>query len=149
MATFDSLVGEHIFGCVPLKPRHPFDEDADGVCFMLDDTTYLVFEDPSDGYRSSAGPILSFDGAPYALGGDGGGYPEYLKEPVLCTHRTTGEDEYEDGADILEVRSKETGALIFAVGTRNCDDYYPSFVNSWTPEGLSANSKARIAESAQ
>jgi hypothetical protein len=143
---FSDLVGEHVFNIVPATARHPFDADADGVCFVLDDTTYLVFEDPGDGYRSSAGPLLSWEGGAYEIGGGGWSFPTYIREPVSCSHRTTGKDEWEDGADILEVRSKATGELIFEVGTANCDDYYPSFVNAWHPEGLSANAKQEVAE---
>lgn len=146
MTTFADLAGDHVFGIVPTKARHPFSNDADGVCFVLDETTYLVFEDPSDGYRSSAGPVLSWEGGAYEIGYDGYDFPNYIREPVVCTHRTTGKDEWEDGADILEVRSKETGELIFEVGTANTDDYYPSFVNSWNPAGLSANTRARLAD---
>jgi hypothetical protein len=78
--TFAGMAGEHVFGIVPTKAHHPFSNDADGVCFVLDDTTYLVFEDPSDGYRSNAGPILSWQGGAYEIGYEGYGFPEYLRE---------------------------------------------------------------------
>lgn len=134
------LVGEHVFKYVPKTDiRHPLCNDASGVLFGLDDTIYLVFEEESDGYRSSAGPLLSFVGSAYELGGS---YHEYLSEPVICSHGTRGQ--YGGESDALEVRSKETGGLIFRVGTDNVDDYYPSFVVEWRPENLSANSKARI-----
>lgn len=141
MSNWAELVGEHVFEIVPLKACHPFDSDADGVCFTLSNRTYLIFEDPSDGYRSTAGPILSYEGSAYELGSSGVSFPNYIKEPVICSHRTKGEYSSED--DVLEVRSKETGELIFEVGTDSCDDYYPSFVNRWNPAGLSANAKVR------
>ena len=140
MATFKELVGEHIFKYVPkLDVRHPLSSDANGVLFGLDNMVYLVFEDENDGYRSCAGPLLSFEGAAYELGGS---YHEYLREAVVCSHGTRCE--YGE-ADTLEVRSKETGDLIFRVGTDNTDDYYPSFVVEWRPENLSANSATRLA----
>lgn len=141
MADISEIVGEKVFAIVPLKAAHPFDSEADGVAFTLDDTSYLAFEDPNDGYRSSLGSLLSFPGPLYSLGGST--YPEYLHEKVICGHVATCE--YGDGADILEVRSAETGAVIFRVGTTNVDDSYPSFVNEWMPSGLSANAKERLA----
>jgi hypothetical protein len=137
MTQFSDLVGEHLFNIVPTKARHPFSNEADGVCFCLDDRTYLVFEDPDDGYRSTAGPILSWEGGAYALGYDGHSFPDYIRETVICSHRTKGSYGNED--NVLEVRSKTTGKLIFEVGTEDVDDYYPCFVNRWHPEGLKAN----------
>lgn len=134
------LAGERILEAVPnLEVRHPFDPDASGACFTLDGRTYLVFEDPSDGYRSTASPLMSFAGSAYELGGNW--FATYIHEPVLCSHRTIAEFGGED--DVLEMRSKETGALIFAIGTSNVDDYYPSFTAEWTPQNLSANAKTR------
>jgi hypothetical protein len=143
---FSDLVGEHIFGIVPAEARHPFSGEASGVCFVLDDTSYLVFENPDDGYRSNAGPILSWEGGAYELGYEGYSFPTYLREPVVCSHRTTAE--YSGESDILQVRSKETGEVIFEVGTDHTDDYYPSFVNTWNPAGLSANAKLRVKDDA-
>jgi hypothetical protein len=135
------LVGERVLEIVPnLNLRHPLSQDASGVLFTLDRTTYLVFEDLDDGYRSHAGPILSYEGAAYELGYDGYGSPVYIREKVICSHRTNGE--YSGEADVLEMRSAETGALVFAIGTENTDDYYPSYFCAWHPEGLSANAKA-------
>ncbi len=146
MTKFSDLVGEHEFGLVPIMDlRHPMSSDATGVLFVLDQTTYLVFEDPSDGYRSNAGPILSYTGGAYELGySDYGSRLHHLKEPVLCTHRTSGQ--YGGTDDVLEVRSKETGAVIFEVGTENVDDYYPGYHVRWLPENLSANTKSRLTE---
>ena len=129
------LVGEAVLGIVPMTDiRHPFDADASGVMFSIDQTTYLVFEDPNDGYRSAAGPLLHFAGDAYQLGTPNS---QYIREPVLISHRTRGEYSGED--DVIEMRSKSTGQLIFEVGTTNVDDYYPSFHCAWHPEGLAAN----------
>lgn len=134
MSELKDLVGEHEFTLVPkLDVRHPISVDANGAMFGLDDTIYLIFEDENDGYRSSAGPLLSFKGSAYQLGGS---YHEYLKERVLCEHETQGE--YGEN-DVLRVISIATGRVIFRVGTTNVDDYYPSFVAEWQPENLSAN----------
>jgi hypothetical protein len=145
MTTLADLAGKHVFLIVPKDIRHPLVADASGILFVLDDTTYLVFEDPNDGYRSMAGPVLSYQGSGYELGYDGYDFPTYIREAVTCTHRTTGRDEFEDGADILEVRSDATGEIIFEVGTDNVGDYYPSYACRWNPAGLSANAKQEAA----
>lgn len=134
------LVGEHVLEIVPMDISHPTDASASGIMFTLDDVTYLVFENPSDGYRSSVGVVLSFNGDAYELGGDK--WPTNIREPVICSHRTN----YEHGgeSDMLEMRSKETGALIFSIGTENTDDYYPYYRSEWSPEELSGNAKERL-----
>lgn len=137
-----SLAGAGILEMVPMKATHPFDPDADGVCFTLNNVTYLAFEDPSDGYRSSLGQLLTVDGPAYSIGGDTN--IVYIKEAVDCSY--VEQTEGHDGADILEMRSKETGQIVFRIGTDNSDDYYPWFVNEWHPENLSVNSKTRASD---
>jgi hypothetical protein len=133
MTELKDLVGRHKLDWVPRTDvRHPFDPDANGIVFSLDGTIYLVFEDPSDGYRSNAGPILEFKGGLYELGGVS---PEYLFEKyVLASHETQGE--YGGENDILVLRDELTGHEIMRVGTSNVDDYYPSFVSWWNPSGV-------------
>ena len=137
------LVGEHLFRFTPKTDlRHPIDADAGGVMFGLDDVVYLIFEDPSDGYRSHAGPILAFKGDAYQLGGS---YHEYIHDQrVICSHETKGQ--YGDAADMLCVRSAKTGEVIFRVGTNNVDDYYPYFVVEWFPQALDANQAAQTQQ---
>lgn len=141
MTEFSEITGPAMLATVPnMNVRHPVDADASGVMFTLDNRTYLIFEDPSDGYRSSAGPILSFDGDVYSLGGNDN-HPIYINEPVICRHAVSGE--YGSTDDILELISVETGNVVFRVGTFNTDDYYPSFKCEWSPENLSVNAKTR------
>jgi len=133
---FADLIGEAEFTIVPLSPRHPFDNDANGVAFMLGDTMFFCFEDPDDGYRSTAGPLLTGQGDAYAFGS---GYTtQYIKEPVLVAHI---DDNY---WDILRVTSRITGQVIFEIGTSNVDDYYPCYHEERNPAGLSANARVRI-----
>jgi hypothetical protein len=130
MATVVSLadlVGQHVLVTAPnLMVRHPFDPDASGVAFTLDDKSYLAFEDPNDNYRSSLGVLFCFAGDLYQLGGF---YPEYVRLPVLASMSA------KPGDDILELRDQATGQVVFRIGTANTDDYYPYYVASWTPVG--------------
>lgn len=129
--TLRDLVGSRVMDYTPTTDvRHPFDADCCGIAFTLDGVTYLCFEDGNDGYRSCAGPLLSYPGMPYEMGGWQG---EYVRWPVLCSWRDREEGEWGGSAEILEVRLAETGVLILQVGTANSDDYYPSFVAQYTP----------------
>jgi hypothetical protein len=130
------LAGESTFTIAPLSPRHPFDPDAAGVAFMLNDLLFFCFENPDDGYRSHAGPLMVAKCDPYDMAG--GACCEYIKEPVTVAHI---DDNY---FDILRVTSRETGKVIFEIGTGNVDDYYPYFHEEWNPENLSANARGRL-----
>lgn len=107
-------------------------ETVDVIHFQLGPTTYSMYEDPDDGYRSHLGEIkvdrheIRNTFAPCI---------------VVCTHRTTAKTPYDDdkAVDILEIRCAETGKLIIEVGTDNADDYYPSCVMSFAPENLIHN----------
>ena len=123
------LVGEHLMEAVPrLDLRHPFDPDATGAAFTLSENTYLVFEDPNDGYRSAAAPLLGFAGSAYQLGGE---YrTEYLRPPLKVVCTMEGE-----GGEVLTMRD-ERGQIVFEVGTDNSDDYYPSYIARWSPPGV-------------
>lgn len=134
------LVGQRVMDYTPTTDvRHPFDTDCCGIAFTLDGVTYLCFEDGSDGYRSSAGPLLSYPGMPYEMGGWQG---EYVRWPVLCSWQTARDSEWGGEAEILEIRLVETGALILRVGTDNSDDYYPSFVAEFRPPARPAQEGA-------
>lgn len=134
MTELKDLVGRHKFDYAPRTDVcHPLDPNANGIVFGLDGVTYLVFENPNDGYRSSAAPLLEFNGSLYELGGS----PEYLHNIyVLVSHETEGE--YGGENDVLVLRDEVTGVELMRVGTSNVDDYYPSFVSWWNPEGLEA-----------
>jgi hypothetical protein len=120
----EELVGDHVLDFVPIIDlRHPFDADATGALFGLDGFIYLVFEDPADGYRSNAAPILSFKGDLWELGDR---WPEHITMWVVCSMEGSG-----DG--VLTMREIASGKVVFEVGTDNSDDYYPSYIARWTP----------------
>lgn len=133
MTELKDLVGRHRLDYAPRTDvRHPFDPDANGLAFGLGGTTYIAFEDPSDGYRSQAAPLLEFSGSLFDLGGVS---PDYLHDVyVIASHETEGE--YGDTNDVLVLRDEITGVELMRVGTSNVDDYYPSFVSWWNPAGL-------------
>lgn len=123
------LVGSRTMNYTPNTDiRHPFDPDCNGVAFEIDGVVYFCFEDGNDGYRSCAGPLMSYVGSPYEMGWYGS---EYVKWPVVCSWREACE--YGGAAEILEIRLVSNGQLILSVGTDNTDDYYPSFVAIYSP----------------
>lgn len=108
-------------------------EEVAGIHFKLGPTTYSMYEDPNDGYRSSLATIevdkheIKNTFAPCV---------------VKVTHLTSEKHPYggdERAVDILEIRCAETGKLIIEVGTDNTDDYYPSCVMSFVPANLIHN----------
>lgn len=111
-------------------------QTVDVIHFQLGPTTYSMYEDPDDGYRSHLGEIkvdqheIRNTFAPCI---------------VVCTHKQSvkrypeEEDGHEKEVDILEIRCAETGKLIIEVGTDNADGYYPSCVMSFNPENLIHN----------
>lgn len=131
-SSWDLFCGEHELRAVRPDVRHPFNSEANGFALQLDDITIMVFEDPSDGYRSSAAAPIVHAGPMYELGAD----PEYIRAPVLVRRWT--EDSYgvPDGIELIDRRN---GKTLLRLGTANHDDYYPSFTCEWTPKNLADN----------
>jgi hypothetical protein len=128
--TLEDLVGEHIMHCAPrTDAHHPFDPNAAGCAFALDRTTYLVFEDPDDGYRSHAMELIVLEKEFYSVLGQGKS-PEYFRPAlkVTCSMKNKERGEY----NILQIHT-DTGHLLFEVGTDNTDDYYPCYVAEYNP----------------
>jgi hypothetical protein len=100
--------------------------DADAFSFGMDDHVYTALEDPSDGYRSQLEAILvDCDTADVT----------FCPIQVFATMRTT---EY-GGDRVLDIYDIASSLRIISVGTRNSDDYYPSFVAEWIPENMAVN----------
>ena len=121
--TLDFFVGEHTLDFVPLTDlvrdkKDDWSEAANGCAFCLDGIAVAVWEDPSDGYRSTAEHPEPFTGL----------FKEPFNRRVLCS---MGSSSGEEG--VLHMRDLATGQIIFEVGTANHDDYYPSYQCRWIP----------------
>lgn len=107
------------------------------ISFVLDGVTYTAIEDEEDGYRSSMRDI---------------GVSAYVVKNTIPAEEVVGrmrtEGRYHGTDDVLELISTTTGKVVLEVGTENCDDYYPSFVASWSPENLSCNAVKSSHDSA-
>ncbi len=132
-SSWDALCGERELMAIRTDVRHPFQSEANGVALDLKDITVFVFEDPSDGYRSSAATPLIARCSLYEFGIS----PDYIRAPVLVRRWT--KSEYGSSADGVEFIDKRNGKTILKLGTDNSDDYYPSFTCDWQPLNLADN----------
>lgn len=109
-------------------------EDCSACRFRLDGKVYLAIEDPSDGYRSHLASLAQFtDEMPM----------ENVFPPVKVLARQRPAGRYGREADILELIDIQTGGVVLEVGTDNTDDYYPSYVASFSPENMSTNASVQ------
>ena len=118
--SFESLVGEHFLTGVDYETNGI----GNGIRFVLDGKTYQVLEDEEDGYRSSAQPIEVMDAV-----------VANSFSPVRVLAYT------EDDGEILGLRDVVTGKEVISVGTGDYQDYYPYFINEFTPENMAINAK--------
>lgn len=127
----DSLVGMHeLSGCdlsVEKVENYGVTEDANVIRFTLDGKTYTAVEDPTDGYRSCLEKIFVED---VSLNN------KFPAVKVLA--RKKASDTWSNN-DTLELIDVLTGKVVLEVGTDNHDDYYPSFVGSFSPENMATN----------
>jgi hypothetical protein len=135
--SWDDLCGNRVLRAIRMDVRHPFDANAAGVALDLDEVTVFVFEDPNDGYRSSAAEPMIVKAPLYSFGC----YPEYIRAPVLVKRWTVSECGG-DGADGVEFIDTRNGKTILLLGTDNIDDYYPSYTCDWRPQNLAENAAA-------
>jgi hypothetical protein len=131
---FETLIGLHELDAVdegnaslPRWEGSDDTEDCNVLWFRLDGKVYGCVEDPNDGYRSSMRDLVTWDRQMTNA------FPACR---VLVRHRTKGH--YHE-TDILEFVDVVTGKTVLEVGTDNSDDYYPSYVASFTPENMAAN----------
>lgn len=132
------LVGMHVLdarGEWVLRADERCSEDAMVACVRLDGVLYEFKEDPSDGYRSGLeyARVIEPEVVP---AGALAVFPPVVVEARLCTNAEPSST-YRDASDeILYLVRESDGATIMTVGTDNLDDYYPSFVHRWSPEGF-------------
>lgn len=129
----DSLVGEHTLDAVDtfsesIKQYGSHYEDCEIIRFRLDGTVYTAIEDPSDGYRSSLDKLFVSPDEPM----------RNIFPPVRVIGRKKENDRWGVN-DVLQLVDQMTGLIVLEVGTDNTDDYYPSFVGSFSPENMVTN----------
>lgn len=131
--SYEQFYGEWELLAIRTDPRHPFSE-ANGVIFEIrrpgENKVVMIFENESDGYRSSATEPFVSNGPMYEIVD-----PNYIRVPVLVSELT--DNNYT--CDGLQMQDRRNGKVILRVGTQNSDDYYPSFVSEWSPQNIAGN----------
>ncbi len=118
------LVGKHKLYGVDFETFETKYGDAQLIRFKLGRNIYVATENPEDGYRSCMAEItISKDKMKNTF------------KPQRVIARCWAQNKYNE-ADMLELISVKTGKIVLEVGTDNSDDYYPSFVASFTPENF-------------
>jgi hypothetical protein len=136
------LVGMHVLDAVG-EAVGGYGDDAgtaralyvrlDGKVYVrLDGKVYHFMEDTRDGYRSClyhSIPVLDADDVPLVP------FPPMIVEARMRPAPGIGNGLYPDGVDVLYLVNERTGLVVLEIGTENTDDYYPSFISHWVPEG--------------
>jgi hypothetical protein len=134
--TFEDLHGEWNLHSIDPSPNHPFDKAATGFAFTICEPeqfcnfyTVIVFEDPDDGYRSTANnPIIVFDDLLYDTP-----TRTIINIPVLIAPMTS-----DVACEGIQIQDRRNGKIILRLGTNNTEDYYPFFIAEWTPENIAS-----------
>lgn len=108
-------------------------EDANGFVIELDNKTYVVFEDPEDGYRSCGKICEAKDGEVCT-----NTFPEQ-KVLVKYFEGVHSNGWYSPHVWYYEFLNPETNELILKIGTEDYDDYYPRSILEYYPENLPIN----------
>ena len=104
----DTIGNEYLFyGC-------------DNHRFKIDEMVFEAIEDPDDGWRSCLGSIEVVKG----------GTDVFYREPLAIIKVVESSDSYQDTYKLVE----DDGHVWLEFGTDRQDDYYPSFVFSYTPK---------------
>lgn len=137
----ESLCGEHYLSGVEMTERmvhtdYGEDEERNVLLFTLDGTTYMMVENPEDGYRSYCDRI---EIVPYK--------PMYSFPPVRVLCHTKEDDDCEQHNCIV-MRDMTNGKIVLEAGTQNYNDYYPMCYFSYTPENMACNQQKGVNNNA-
>jgi len=139
----EDLVGLRILDAVdfetlsePAYEGADYFEDANTCRFRLDGVIYVAVENPSDGYRSSMRELRrQRKNTKTRL------VNVFPPTQVFGVWMDESPRSY-GAADLVTFYATANAKPILTVGTRNTDDYHPSFVAHFRPENLPANTKA-------
>lgn len=128
----ESLCGEHYLSGVEMTKRmvhtdYGEDEERNVLLFTLDGTTYMMVENPDDGYRSYCDRI---EIVPYK--------PVYSFQPVMVLCHTKDDCEFEHYESIV-MRDISNGKIVLDAGTYRCNFFYPICYFRYTPENMACN----------
>ena len=126
------LIGEHKLSGVEFgEVKDDYYSDSTVIHFILDGIVYSAVENPSDGYRSSLREIFINKNRNVVKN-------KFEPVEVLATMR---KDSHYENNDVLDFYDIKTSKIVLSVGTKNYDDWYPSFVANFNPENMIINQK--------
>lgn len=129
MTELQDLIGLHILSGVDYEfehcKQHIHDSYTNVINFVLDDVCYTAVEDDNDGYRSAMDKLFVSN---YL--------PKQRFSVVVFAHMR---ENFSRERGILDFYDVKNGKLVLSVGTDNTEDYYPCFVDNFTPENMSIN----------
>lgn len=111
-----------------------YKNDINGAFFRINKKTFLVTEDPNDGYRSSLDKIINTQHS-----------FENVFQPVSVYLR---KGEY-DESEIIKMINVENDLIVFEFGTNTYDSWYPSFVCDFNPENIGELRRERQIKSSK
>lgn len=126
MTALSDLVGMHTLDAVGESIGGGMGDDAAEARIFyvrLDGIVYRFAEDTSDGYRSCLGDIATVE-PPECLA---------LVHPPMVVEARLHPIPHNN--DVVYFVNERTGLVVLELGTTNTDDYYPSFISHWVPEG--------------
>lgn len=108
-----------------------WEEDLDGICFILDGVHYFTVLDPCDGYRSWMDIVKSDENICKRT---------FIPQEVLIKHEYV-DKKYSDREIVLDLYNPYDNSLILHICNGNYDDYYPYADYEYHPENLPENKR--------
>lgn len=128
----DDLVGDHIIDAVGefvAKSPSGYGEDSRVFMLRIDGVVHVFAEDVSDYARSSLERIDR-------VAGDEVDGHRVVPFPPMAVNFVKRPGEHHHTIAVIDER---TNLGVLEIGTEDWDDYYPTFVAHWQPEGFKVN----------
>lgn len=131
--TIDDLVGIHTIDARGeyIRDANPdsYSENSLVILYRIDGKLYAFQEDTNDDYRSMLEEVREANERDLEI-------PLAEFAPIVCNFMIRDLHQFGGTDHVLYAVDERTDLLVLEIGTENTDDYYPSFVASWTPEGV-------------
>lgn len=125
--TLIDLVGEHLFSGIDVSEEKYEGQSCEVINFILDDITYKVIENPSDGWRSYLGDIKISNEKILNT---------FPPQKVIIKKKKSDKYQTNNTIQFFDAINKK---LILEIGTDNADDWYPYCVMEYHPENMEIN----------
>ena len=107
------------------------DAHASYIRFRLNGIVYIASEDPDDGYRSHLKNIIIQETSEIT---------NYFSSILVTAQWKPDDKKYGMINEVIQLIDNKNNKVVLEFGTKDCNDYYPSFVENFYPENMSTNS---------